>query len=191
MRLSGFKNYVGDIAVIKTVIDDIVVISKDFPRILDERNGIVLHLNFDMREGDFATTDSFQGHEILLNAGYYSDLNILKEEYAEEVRVGRFVKNTNWRAIIRHEVGHVVAHLYGMDIIGITEDIFGIKNRLDILDRLTEVLSIYSAEYFDCSEVISESFSGYYSKIGNEFADRFVTRCISEAQKSDLSMKGR
>ncbi len=42
IRISGFRNYVGDIETIKTVIDDIREIAEDFPKIIDERNGIVL-----------------------------------------------------------------------------------------------------------------------------------------------------
>ena len=191
VRLSGFKNYVGDVAVIKTVIDDIAVMSKDFPRIIDERNGIVLHLDYDMSDDDFATTDNYWGHEIQLNAGLFSDLSILEESYDQQVQAGRFVKNTNWRSIVRHEVGHVVANLYRFDVIKFTEDTFGIKNRIDILERLKRELSLYSAEYFDCREVISECFSAYYSKVDNKIAYAFVMKCINEAHALDLSMEGR
>ena len=192
VRLSGFRNYVGDIEAIKTVVDDIVEISKDFPRIIDERNGIVLHLDYDMSDDDFATTDDdYLGHEIHLNAGLFSDLNILEENYSRQEKSGRFVKNTTWRSIIRHEVGHVVEHLYRFDVIKFTEEIFGTNYRIEILEKLADELSGYSAEYYDCSEVISESFSGYYSKSGNEFAYDFVAKCIDEVQISDSSMKGR
>ena len=191
VRLSGFRNYVGDIAVIKAVIDDIVEISKDFPRIIDERNGIVLYLDYDMSDDDFATTDDYLGHEIHLNAGLFSDLNILAENYSQQVQTGRFVKDTTWRSIIRHEVGHVVEHLYRLDIIKFTEDVFDEKSRVEIIKRLKKELSIYSAEYFDCREVISECFSAYYSKIDNEIAYSFVTKCINEAHTLDLSMEGR
>ena len=45
--LSGFHNYVGDIDVIKVVIDDISEIAKDFPRILEEKNRVLLLLDFE------------------------------------------------------------------------------------------------------------------------------------------------
>ena len=180
LLLSGFKNYVGDIDIINVVIDDISDIAKDFPLILEEKNRVQLILDFDMSDGDFATTDS--GHWIHLNAEYFMNLDKLKNSYAEGERIGRFVKNTNWRSVVRHETGHVVANIYHIDVIGLTKRTLGITNRLDILARLRKELSIYSAEYYDCREVISECFSGYYSKAGNALADSFVTMCIEAIQ---------
>jgi hypothetical protein len=59
--------------------------------------------------------------------------------------------------------------------------------RLDaVLIRLMDELSIYSAEYDDGREVISECFSGYYSKSGSEFAEQYVKRCLDI-----VSAKGR
>ena len=48
----------------------------------------------------------------------------------------------------------------------------------EISSRLKHELSIYSAAYADGREIISESFSGYYSKAGNDFANAFVKRCL-------------
>ena len=42
VKLSGFKDFVGDIKVIQTVIDDIIEIAEDFPKILNEKLGICL-----------------------------------------------------------------------------------------------------------------------------------------------------
>ena len=75
IRISGFRNYVGDIETIKTVIDDIYEIAGDFPLLLDERTGVVLELDYDMKDEDFATTGS--GHVIHLNAEYFSDIDRL------------------------------------------------------------------------------------------------------------------
>ena len=88
------------------MIDDIYEIAEDFPAILDERYGVILELDYNMSKEDFATTDS--GHVIKLNAGYFSKLKKLKEYYLDGVKSGHFVSNTDWRAICRHETGHVV-----------------------------------------------------------------------------------
>ena len=62
-----------------------------------------------------------------------------------------------------------------------------LDERLDaVLIRLMDELSIYSAEYDDGREVISECFSGYYSKSGSEFAEQYVKRCLDI-----VSAKGR
>ena len=44
----------------------------------------------------------------------------------------------------------------------------------DILDILTDELSIYSTEYEDGREIISESFSAHYGGVNNSFADEYV-----------------
>lgn len=180
VRLSGFRDFVGDIDVIKTVIEDIVDIAIDFPLILDERKGICLELDYDMGT-DYATTIS--EHIIHLNAVYFSDLIMLEDDYQEGVVEGRFVKNTNWRSIIRHEVGHVVCNLYSINPIMIAEEL--LEESTDVvLITLMDELSIYSCEYDDGREIISECFSGYYSKSGNEFADKYVRRCIEISKES-------
>ena len=60
--------------------------------------------------------------------------------------------------------------------------LLGITNIPNIIERLRKELSIYSAEYLDCREVISECFSGHYSKAGNVLADRYVALCIESIQ---------
>ena len=128
---------------------------------------------------DFATT--MAGHIIHLNAGYFSDLEHLKEEYNEGVRLGRFVSGTDWRAISRHEVGHVVANMFHINPMKVAMGIKAGLREAEVLDVLTDELSIYSTEYEDGREIISESFSAYYSKVGNIFANSFVTYCKAMA----------
>ncbi|MBQ9437315.1 MAG: hypothetical protein IJU50_03200, partial [Lachnospiraceae bacterium] len=72
------------------------------PKILDEKNGIWLELDYNLGT-DFATTES--GHIIHLNAAYFSNLEMLEKDYESCVSDGRFVKGTDWRAIGRHEAG--------------------------------------------------------------------------------------
>ncbi len=56
------------------------------------------------------------------------------------------------------------------------------KSKSEIFYRLGKELSIYSAAYNDGREIISESFSGYYSKVGNAIADEFCKQmpCVEE-----------
>lgn len=183
IRISGFRNYVGDIDTIKTVIDDISEIADDFPRIIDKRNGVILELDFDMKDEDFATTGS--GHVIHLNASYFCNLNLLKKAYNEAVEAGDFVAGTDWRAIGRHETGHVVANTYNIDSLGLIMKILKMNSKAEIFYRLGKELSIYSAAYNDGREIISESFSGYYSRVGNEIANAFVNRCLAVRKAGD------
>lgn len=174
VKLSGFKDFVGDIQTVKTVVDDICEIAEDFPLILDKRRGVCLELDYNMGT-DFATT--IAGHVVHLNAPYFGNIGKLEQEYAESVSQGRFVRGTDWRAIARHESGHVVAALYHIDPMEIALEIKDGFLEADILDALTDELSVYSTEFLDGREIISECFSAYYSKVGNEFAERYVSRC--------------
>ena len=173
IRLSGFKDFVGDITTIKTLIDDIVEISHDFPLILDERHGIVLELDYDLDDDDLATT---KGHTIHLNAGHFSHLTRLTELYDSLVSKGLYVKGTNWRAISRHETGHVVANLLHIDPMEIAMKVLNVKYRAQVDAYLMKNLSLYSVEHRDGREIISESFSAHYSRVGNAFADEFVRK---------------
>ena len=178
VRLSGFRNYVGDTGVIKLVIDDISEIAMDFPRILDEKCGIVLELDYDMDDDDFATTDS--GHVIHINAGLFADIEKLKVFYSECVKNGNFVRNTDWRSIVRHEVGHVVESIYHFDSMLFAREIMNAGSNAEVFVRLKYELSAYSVAYDDGREIISESFSGYYSNSGNSFAESFLRKCFKK-----------
>ena len=176
IKLSGFRNFVGNIEIIKTIIDDISEISCDFPGIIDEKSGICLELDFDMKDEDFATTGS--GHIVHLNALYFCNFDRLTETYDMAVKEGNFVAGTNWRAIARHEAGHVAANFYHIDALEIIKEIMGIQSVAEIFNHLRKELSVYSAAYSDGREIISESFSGYYGKVDNEIANAFVSKCL-------------
>lgn len=180
IKLSGFKDFVGDIEVIKTVINDICEIAEDFPDILDAKKGIWLELDYNLGT-DFATTES--GHIIHLNAVYFSNLNMMIRDYDECVSDGRFVKGTDWRAISRHEVGHVVAAMYGIEPMKVAKAIMNTSNKAEVLYRIGKELSLYSAEFEDGREIISESFSGCYSCTGNDLAEHFVDYCLELLKK--------
>ena len=52
------------------------------------------------------------------------------------------------------------------------------ESNVEVIQYVKENLSLYSAEYDDGREIISECFSGYYSSVNNSFANGFVKRCI-------------
>lgn len=177
IRLSGFKHFVGDINIIKQVIDDILPIAKDFPLILAGRKGVILELDYSMGT-DFAT--AMYGHIIMLNGAYFSNIEILSVEYDNAVKENRFVKGTNWRSIIRHELGHIVANKYGIKPMQIAKNVLKTNSELKVLEQLADELSLYSVEYEDGREIISEAFSGYYSNANNDFANEYVKSILSE-----------
>lgn len=175
IRIARFKKFTGDTAVIKEVIDDIVIIANDFPAILEGKRRLELNLDYYCREDVFATTEH---HLVYLNAQLFSDISYLKTEYELAMSQGKFVTNTDYRSIIRHELGHVVANIYGFSSMNIAKDILKTNSHVAVIEYVKENLSLYSAEYEDGREIIAECFSGYYSNAKNGFANDFIKRCI-------------
>lgn len=185
IKLSHFKKFSGDINVIKSIIDDIVVISIDFPKILEGRKSIELCLDFYLNDDVFATTIN---HVIYVNAYLFSDVELLQSEYDSAVLDGKFVKNTDFHAIIRHETGHVVANIYKLNPMRIAKIILNSNHEPEIIEYISNELSLYATECPDGREFISESFSGYYSNAGNQFADTFVKKCIEEVDSNEKKL---
>ena len=179
VKLEGFKRFTGNIADIIELIDDIVVISKDFPLLLNWKKSLTISLDENSVEDDFATA---YGHIIYLNAQLYNDIDYLNSEYHVVMSQGKFVGGTDYHSVIRHEIGHVIATIYGIDTMGIAQTIFPELNESEIIEYVKEHLSQYAADYKDGREFISESFSAYYSKVDNEFANKYVEKCINIAK---------
>ncbi len=175
VRISGFKEYVGNIENIKAAIDVIAIIATDFPRILDDRNGVVLQLDYGMGEEDIAEVNE---HIMSLNAIYFCNFSFLKESYAEGTAENRYVCGTDWLSVIRHETGHVVGNMYHINSMNIAKGILKTKSSVHVLMAVRDLLSKYSAEDENGGEIISECFSAYYGGIKNDFAKRFVNECI-------------
>lgn len=174
IKLEGFKKFSGDIKLIKEAIDDIVEIAKDFPKILTERRSIVLRFDEHLSASDFATTNR---HLISINGDIFNNSDYLKREYGLLSEKGFFVKATNYRSVVRHEVGHVVSNVYHLDPIKIAKEVLDMDNKDDIYDFVMNNLSLYAVEYDNGIEFISECFSAYYSGVDNLFAKEYVNKC--------------
>ena len=120
--LEGFKQFDGDMQVIKQAIDDADEIAVRFPEIKTGKKKITISLDENMDPDDFAVT---RGHIIHVNADAFRNVDTLSKEYDILAREGCFVKGTNYRSIIKHETGHVVANIYGIDSMEIAMDITG------------------------------------------------------------------
>lgn len=175
IRLSGFKKFSGDISIIKELIDDIIIIAKDFPLILEGRKRLELNLDIWCSDDVFATTEN---HLVYINANLFSDVSYLEAEYSLAVEQGKFVFDTDYHSIIRHELGHVVANLYKIESLEIAKEVLRTDSNVTVLQYVKKNLSLYSAEYEDGREIISECFSAYYGKTHNSFASEFVKKCL-------------
>ena len=181
ISLEGFRRFDGDIQVIKQAIDDADEIAVRFPEIKSGRKRITISLDEHMSADDFAVT---KGHIIHINADAFRNAIDLAKEYESLSKEGWFVKGTNYRSIIKHETGHVVANLYGIDGLDIAKKITGINSNIELMAYLEKNLSLYASEYEDGSEIISEVFSDVFGT-GNpsEFSLRFMDECDKMKEK--------
>ena len=171
IALEGFKRFDGDIDVIKEVIDDADVIAKRFPALKEGRRKLTISLDEYMDSPDFAITNN---HIIRLNAAAFRNVECLKREYNKLAEEGWFVKGTDCRSIIRHEMGHVIANIYKINGLSLAKEITGIASTEKLMEYLQDNLSIYASSYENGEEIISECFSCIFSGIYNEFSLRFV-----------------
>lgn len=181
VKLEGFKKFSGDISLIKELVDDIVTIADDFPRILSDRRSVVVRLDEHLQNEDFATTDR---HLISINADVFNDREYLECEYEMLANKGKFVKGTTYRSVIRHELGHVVANIYMFDPMEIAKCILFNTDESEIIRYVKSKVSLYASDFEDGREFISECFSAYYSNIDNSFAEEYVNKC-KELGKED------
>ena len=135
---------------------------------------LTLSLSRTMDAEDFAITS---GRIITLNANAYRDVGVLQEEYQKLVNEGWFVKGTDYRAIIHHEFGHVVANVYKIDSLKIACEITGM-DELATLQVVKKNLSEYAAGFEDGSEIISEVFADMSSNTPSEFSRNFYDKVI-------------
>ena len=181
VKLEGFRRFSGDIEVIKEAIDDIIEIAKDFPKILTERRSIVLRFDEHLSASDFATTNR---HLISINGNIFNNSEYLKCEYQMLAEKGFFVKDTTYRSIVRHEIGHVVANVYNLDPMNVAKEVLKMNDANDLYDFVMNNLSFYAVEYDNGIEFISECFSAYYGGVDNWFAKEYVNKC-KELVKED------
>lgn len=80
----------------------------------------------------------------------------------------RFVKGTDYRSIIRHELGHVVGKLYFISPIKTAQKVLDMIPK-EVIKYVKNNLSTYSAEQEKGLEIISEAFSAIYSDVNKWF----------------------
>lgn len=175
IELSGFKQYDGDVGKMKELIQDAAEITKDFPALTEGKKRLTIELTELIDSGVLAVT---RGHIISLNANAFRDISVLAKEYAKLEQSGWFVKGTDYRSIIRHEMGHVVAHMYGIDGLEIAMKVTGIKDKNKLMEYVENNLSQYASVHENGVEIISECFSSVYSGRKNKFALLFVEECV-------------
>lgn len=182
VKLEGFKRFSGKVSLIKEMIDDVTTIAADFPMIVNAKKCLVLSLDDSQPDADFATTIE---HYIYINAKIFNNAEYLQNEYMMAEKEGEFVKGTNYRSVIRHELGHVVANMYKLNPMEIAKDLFPGKTQAEILEYIHDNLSLYASDYVDGREFISEYFSAYYSNVDIPFATEYINKCKELAKERE------
>lgn len=118
-----------------------------------------------------------RGRIITLNANAYRDVGILQGEYQELVNEGWFVKGTDYRAIIHHEFGHVVANVYKLDPLKIACEVTGLTEK-EVIVYVENRLSHYAGAFNDGREIISEVFSDLSTNNSCEFSRKFYDKVL-------------
>lgn len=107
----GFENYCGD----PKVLDEALEHLKNGKNLLTQRgkdDTILLQYHDILDKNGRINPDTFamvNGRTITLNRFMYDDTEHLKREYATLVKSGHFAKGTDYRNVIDHEMGHVLA----------------------------------------------------------------------------------
>ena len=178
VNLQNFRHFDGDIETAKGIVDDTSEMLALYPGVNDGRREVVVELgNEFMDSRDFAKTD---GRIITINPKAFRNTERLAEEYKKLVDDGWFVKGTDWRAIIKHEFGHVVANCYKIDGMAIAKMALQTESKVKVLDYCMSNLSEYSAASKNGAEIIAECFASVYnSSDKNSFALTFVEECAN------------
>ena len=175
--VAGIKNGYVSIDAVKDAIDGAVALVEEYHILEKLKGNIVLDFSHHLENNVFSEVYDIVPNRVFFNEPAYYDPTILYKEYNDLVEDGWFVKGTSYRALVFHEIGHLVADLYNIDCLKIAKDITGFEAEDDLFGYLEKNLSKYSADRKDGAEIISECFSAVYGGANNLFALKFLEEC--------------
>ena len=155
-------------------------------RILDKYNirenidyPFELDFSHSLLDNDFAQTFEGTKHIIYFNKKAYRNKNALINNYNINSESGYFVKGTNYKAIPYHELGHIIQDVYNIDPMSIAKEITGLEENAEVIEKVIKDLSKYSGKDLDGSEIIAECFAAVENGVKNDFALKFVDKCVN------------
>lgn len=172
---------------VKETILQLGDLQKQYP--LNYRGKKQITLMFkEMNDADFAST---KNRAITLNSKAYGSKKQLIDNYNKGVKEKFFAQGTDYRHVVIHEYGHLLAQRYGINkrLQGkIASRILGVK-KAQVSLVLIDELSVYGAqstynpegmpkgsrEHYE--EIISEAFSSINGKKPTKFALQFWEKC--------------
>ena len=166
IKLVSFENFDGDVSVLRDFIDSTEKVTKDFPELLQQRNGFQIHNDYRMNDDDYAYTKNGKIH---INNNIMRNRSALEQDYAKKEQEGWFAKGTNYKSIPCHECGHAVYQSLKLS----PDKLIG-----DLQGRNISEYGGYSA-----GEGIAEAFNSHYNGVRNNTAERIWDRCLETVKE--------
>ncbi|WP_026887713.1 minor capsid protein [Clostridium beijerinckii] len=178
----GFEEYHGEYDVLNNMVEDLKVIINDFPMIKNLKNGLTLKYEDAGNVEDLAVT---RGKTIILNKRVFDDSEYMKQMYDKLTNEGWFVKGTDYRSVIYHEIGHILNNKDKRLLKSVENDIR--KRALDnnmkfntyVMENISEYASItYNGYNYEelLPELISMCYNGNNKKIAEEIINQLKLR---------------
>ena len=178
-KVNGLKDFDGDPQLLIDCLEKTQAVRTKYPGLFEGPKqpiiSKVIPNGITFSNDDFAVTN---GHSIAINSYALRDKEILKNEYAKLAEEGWFVKGTDYKSIVVHELGHVFSNRYHINSLEIAKKILD-KEENKIYEYLLTNLSKYSAKRGGV-EIISEVFSDYFN---NKHPSSFSLKFIEELDK--------
>lgn len=178
-KVNGLKDFDGDPKLLIDCLEKTQAVRTKYPGLFEGPKqpiiSKVIPNGITFSNDDFAVTS---GHSIAINSYALRDKDILKNEYAKLAEEGWFVKGTDYKSIVVHELGHVFNNRYHINSLEIAKKILE-KEENKIYEYLPTNLSKYSAKRGGV-EIISEVFSDYFN---NKRPSSFSLKFIEEIDK--------
>lgn len=107
----GFETYCGDSKVLDEVLEHIKNNQELLTKSKKDATIILQYRDLLDNQGriDTGTFAMVKGNTLTLNRFMYDDTDFLKREYNMLVQSGHFAKGTDYRNVIDHEMGHIIA----------------------------------------------------------------------------------
>ena len=174
IKLVSFENFDGDVDMLRNAISIAGRLLSTYTRLASGKTQLQIHNDFNMEDNDYAMTI---GNKIFINNYAFRNMEALAKDYAQQAQSGWFVKGTDYRSIIYHELGHAVANVYQLSPMKIAAEVLGTDKASKILVYVSDNLSKYAGSLHNGLEIISEAFSAVYGGVNNNFALRFLEEC--------------
>ena len=165
--VSGFEEFSERNALLLEISEDVRKMQNAYPGVFDN-----IHFRFGLT--DSLGTDAYAEFDphtrtLTLNSYFYNNLEHLVSSYEHDVNKKYHPKGTTYRAIIPHEVGHIVEESLGINNKELAKRFFTSPLSDHFTRKLGDAwlesnLSNYASK-FHYDELIAEAFAEYYCSV--------------------------